>query len=354
MNIAQNIYNLRMSLGLKQSGFAKEISGLMCDKYIYDEKVISKWERGESIPRLETLIAICKEYNLSLDELLKDEIKEFVSRSSFSSSDEKILNEFLDNRFVCIKKNGKYISAFDENLYRYGQLSYLANNLVEYRSEMSRNFSFTNPTKEVQVVVGILDINDGKRELHYLGTKEDDIVSIEYIPSKYSEITIKNNNIIDHITYNEVFNNECSHIIKLGSGKTYIISGECTKYNHQDYKFTEDNTPHDLDDYGLNKKDYDWLDYAYTRRDCITDDSNIFDEFGGDIRFYKNVGIFEIIIFGKIKCTDAQLIKILTDDYKHRLIRALENLSDNSIYEKYIKESENYLKKMFNKLSNKT
>ena len=195
--IGQNLCNIRKSKGLKQYAFAEEIKDFLSKKYniktSYDEKVVSKWERGETAPKMECLIAICKEYNLSLDELLKDEIREVISKSSFSSSEETLLNDFIKNPAVCVKDKGKYISAFAPNLYKYGQLSYLADNLVEYRAEMSKNFRFTNATKEVEIIVGILDVNDGKRELHYLGAGEEDIVSIENIPVNYSKIDIKLN-----------------------------------------------------------------------------------------------------------------------------------------------------------------
>lgn len=347
--IGQNLCTIRKSKGLKQYAFAEEIKDFLYDKYNiktnYDEKVISKWERGEAIPKLETLIAICKQYNLSLDELLKDEIKEFVSKSSFSASEESLLDNFVKNPAVCINKNGRLESAFNPDLYRYGQLSYLADNLVEYRAEMSKNFRFTNPIKEVQIVVGILDVNDGKRELHYLGTGENDIVSIENVPVNYSKIDINNNNIIQSITHNDIFNENYAHIIKLGNGKTYIIDENCSMYNSEDYKFTEGNLPSDLDYYGLNKDD-DWLTYAYCKRDVAIDEENFFDCFGGGNYYYKKAGIFEIVLYGQIKCTDAQLIKVLTDDYKYRLIKELEKASDGAIFEQQIEEAKRYLEKL--------
>ena len=344
-SIGENIFKIRKSEDLKQQAFADKINKILKKYNIesdYDAKVISKWERGETAPRLDCLIALCKEYNLSLDELLKDEIKEIVSKSSFSASEENILDDLIKNPAVCINKNGRLESAFNPDLYRYGQLSYLADNLVEYRAEMSKNFRFTNPTKEVQIVVGILDVNDGKRELHYLGTGENDIVSIENIPVNYSEINIKNNNIIQSITHNDIFNDNYVHVIKLGNGKTYILDEDYSKYNCEDYKFTEDNLPSDLDYYGLNKND-DWLTYAYCKRDVAIDEENLFDCFGGGTYYYKETGIFEIVLFGQIKCTDAQLIKVLTDDYKHRLLKELEKESDGAIFEQQIEEARRYL-----------
>lgn len=347
--IGHNLYNIRKSKGLKQYAFAEEIKDFLHDKYNikikYDEKVISKWERGETAPRLDCLIAICKEYNLSLDELLKDEIKEVVSKSSFSASEENLLDNFLKNPAVCINKNGRLESAFNPNLYRYGQLSYLADNLVKYRAEMSKNFRLTSPTKEVQIVVGILDVNDGKRELHYLGTRDNDIVSVENIPVNYSKIDVKHNNVIQSITHNDIFNNNYAHVIKLGNGKTYIVDENNSKFDYEEYKFAEDNLPSDLENFELNKDD-DWIDYACLKGHYVIDNEFLFDLHGSGIYFYKNAGIFEIVLFGQVKCTDAQLIKVLTDDYKHRLIRELEKESDGAIFEQQIEESKRYLEKL--------
>lgn len=348
--IAKNLYNLRKMKGLKQEAFAIELNKMLKLEFgissNYDYKTISNWEQGKSIPKLEVLIAISKKYNLSLDELLKDEIKEIVSKSSFSTSEENILDEFLKNPAVCINRNGRLESAFNPDLYKYGQLSYLVDNLLEFRAEMSKNFRFTNATKEVQVIVGILDVNDGKRELHYLGTGENDIVSIEHIPTNYSIFNIDKNNIIQSITHNDIFNNNYAHIIKLGNGKTYIVDEDFSNYDDKGYKFTEDNLPSDLEDYGLNKDEYDWVDYAYTKRDFAMDEENLLDCSGGGVWFYKRAGIFEVVLFGQIKCTDAQLIKVLTDDYKHRLIKALEKASDDAILEQQINEVEKYLEKL--------
>lgn len=352
--IGKNISLLRKSLNLKQEAFASELNKILKRKYNinakYDCKAISKWEMGQAIPKTDVLIAICKEFNLSLDELLKDEIKEVVAKSSFSTTDKSLLNIFLKNQAVCIEQNGKYVSAYAPQLYRYGQLSYLANNLIEYRAEMSKNFRFTNATKEVQIIVGIMDVNDDKRELHYLGNGDNDIISIENIPINYSRINIKDNNVIESITYNEVLNNNCSHIIKLGNGKTFVIDENCSNYDPEEYRFKEGNIPDDLEYYGLNKDEFDWTDYAYCKRDFSIDEENLLDCSGGGVYFYKKAGIFEVVLYGTIKCTDAQLVKVLADDYKHRLLNTLEKISDRTICNQQLEEVEKYLKTLKEKV----
>lgn len=349
INIGNNIKKIRESVNLKQEAFANEINKFLKREFLietnYDYKTISNWEQGNSIPKIEVLIGIAKHYNFSLDEILTEEIKDVISKSSFSNSEETLLNDFIKNPNVCLNKNGKLVSAFNSELYKYGQLSYLADNLVDYRAELSKNFSFTNSTKEVQIIVGIMDINDGKRELHYLGSGEDDIVSIENIPTNfYTNCDVKRNNVIDSIMYNEILHQGFKHVIKLGNGKIYYIDENCSEYNHMDYKFVEGNIPSDLDFYEINKDD-DWTDYACLKGHNIIDDNELFDFEGSGIYYYKKAGIFEIVLFGKIKCTDAQLVKVLSDDYKYRLIKTLSQISDDSTCEFYKKEVNNYERK---------
>lgn len=345
--IGKNLCNLRKSKGQRQGDFAVMLNRVLKDKYLidynYDCKTISNWEQGKSMPKLDVLIAICKEYNLSLDELLKDKIDDVVSHSSFSASDEEILNNFLDNKYVCVKSNNNFVSSFNPEMYKYGQLSYLADNIVEYRSSLSKNFSFTNATKEVQIVVGILDVNEGKRELHYLGNGENDIVSVENIPSNYSIFEIENNYIINSILYSQIKNENMDKVIKLGNGKTYILSGNDISFDYdvQQFKFKKEEIPEDLEFYGLTKDD-DWTNYAILKGHYILDDVNLFDFVSSGICYHEKSKVFEVVLTGKIKVTDAQLVKILSDDYKHRLIQCLSIISDDSICGQLKNEIINY------------
>ncbi len=63
--IAKNISRLRTSRGMTQLELAEELH--------YSDKAISKWERGESIPEISTLLAIAKLFGVSIDSLVSDE-----------------------------------------------------------------------------------------------------------------------------------------------------------------------------------------------------------------------------------------------------------------------------------------
>ena len=62
--IGTNISNLRKRQGLTQAGLA--------DKLNYSDKAVSKWERGESVPDVLTLVSIAQVLGVTVDDLLTD------------------------------------------------------------------------------------------------------------------------------------------------------------------------------------------------------------------------------------------------------------------------------------------
>lgn len=65
--LAQNLVKLRKASNMTQSELAEKLS--------YSDKAVSKWERGESLPDIEILYEISKLYNVTIDELLSEEVK---------------------------------------------------------------------------------------------------------------------------------------------------------------------------------------------------------------------------------------------------------------------------------------
>lgn len=65
MSIGEKIYQLRKTANLSQEQFG-EMLGV-------SRQSVSKWESNQSQPELQTIIEISKLFNISLDELLKDE-----------------------------------------------------------------------------------------------------------------------------------------------------------------------------------------------------------------------------------------------------------------------------------------
>lgn len=75
-NIAKNIVLLRKSYNWKQSDLAERLH--------YTDKAISKWERGESTPDVESLAEIARIFNVPVDFLFEDnhDIPEFEDKNT--------------------------------------------------------------------------------------------------------------------------------------------------------------------------------------------------------------------------------------------------------------------------------
>jgi transcriptional regulator with XRE-family HTH domain len=62
--IGINISAHRKRCGLTQAGLAEKLN--------YSDKAVSKWERGESVPDVMTLVALADQFEISIDELVTD------------------------------------------------------------------------------------------------------------------------------------------------------------------------------------------------------------------------------------------------------------------------------------------
>lgn len=78
-DISERLTSLRIERGLTQAELAIEIE--------ISNKVISKWERGISVPSVEVLLRLAKYYNMSLDELVDSKFIE--KRNSIAKTDTK-------------------------------------------------------------------------------------------------------------------------------------------------------------------------------------------------------------------------------------------------------------------------
>ena len=62
--IGANIAAHRKNAGLTQAGLAEKLN--------YSDKAVSKWERGESVPDVLTLLALAEQFNITVNDLLAD------------------------------------------------------------------------------------------------------------------------------------------------------------------------------------------------------------------------------------------------------------------------------------------
>lgn len=342
--IGENLRKIRETEKFTQAQFASEVNKLLKEYGLegnYEAKSISNWEMGKSVPQINVLIAISRKYNLSLDELLKEEVKNIVEKQNLKDmANTNILDEYKKDPSVCIIKDNKMISAWNPQKYRYGKLSYVVDNLISYKGSLSKHFSLVNDKKVSYVLVGILDINDGKREPHFLGNGPDDIVDVEVVPENYSIFNTKNNSVIDTIMYNDIESRGTRRIVKLGDGRVFELKeSDETVFNDEDYLFG-DTIPEDLGkELIVDPPLTNWCDYVSIKGSF---DTSYFSNSGGFGFLYKDAGIIAFFEDGTVEINDNQLVKILTDDYNHRLIRTLSEASDEEAFLDYKKQIDDY------------
>ena len=64
LQIGSNIANYRKGAGLTQAGLAEKLN--------YSDKAVSKWERGESMPDVTTLVQLAEQFGITVNDLLVD------------------------------------------------------------------------------------------------------------------------------------------------------------------------------------------------------------------------------------------------------------------------------------------
>ena len=79
-NIGEKLYEHRKAFGLSQEELAEKVG--------VSRQAVSKWERGESSPDTENLIALAKLYNISLDELVLGETAKEKNADAPTANDE--------------------------------------------------------------------------------------------------------------------------------------------------------------------------------------------------------------------------------------------------------------------------
>ena len=66
-------FNEKLQKLRKEKGFSQEE---LADKLEVTRQSVSKWESGQTYPEMDKLLAICKIFNCTLEEITNDEIKE--------------------------------------------------------------------------------------------------------------------------------------------------------------------------------------------------------------------------------------------------------------------------------------
>lgn len=113
--VAKNLVYLRKQKKLTQGEVAERLK--------YSDKTVSKWENGEAVPDVETLLNISKLYGVSLNEIVDGPIwerKVVASKEEIKQSHNKFIISLLAISLVWILATTFYVYAnisFDLNLW---------------------------------------------------------------------------------------------------------------------------------------------------------------------------------------------------------------------------------------------
>ncbi|MDE6000699.1 MAG: helix-turn-helix domain-containing protein, partial [Clostridia bacterium] len=97
-NLAKNLTSLRKINKLTQDEIAAKV-------YV-SRQAVSKWERGESVPDIDTLAALSELYDISIDDIIKSDL------SAYNSSNTKIDKIFNKLKLLRRKQNVKLMSVW--------------------------------------------------------------------------------------------------------------------------------------------------------------------------------------------------------------------------------------------------
>lgn len=109
MDFSEKILSLRKSRGLTQEQLAEKLN--------VSRQSVSKWESGQAIPELETIVALCRVFDITTDYLLKpSEMDELSIKTEMLEKQQQqlLIREQLYKRiFTCIMYSlGIYLLFF--------------------------------------------------------------------------------------------------------------------------------------------------------------------------------------------------------------------------------------------------
>ena len=87
MNLKDNLKKIRKEYNLSQEELA--------DKLGVSRQSVSKWESGGAYPEMDKVLQICKIFNLNIDELLNQDIKEVTESKQSKNNINKYIDDFL-------------------------------------------------------------------------------------------------------------------------------------------------------------------------------------------------------------------------------------------------------------------
>lgn len=88
MNLADNLKRIRKDNNLSQEQLAEKLG--------VSRQSVSKWESNQAYPEMDKVLEICKLFNLNIDELMNQDIKEVNENKESKLNVNKIVDDFLN------------------------------------------------------------------------------------------------------------------------------------------------------------------------------------------------------------------------------------------------------------------
>ena len=86
--LSENLKRIRKDNNLSQEQLAEKLG--------VSRQSVSKWENGEAYPEMDKVLQLCKMFNLNIDELLNQDIKEVNENKQSKINVDKYVKDFLD------------------------------------------------------------------------------------------------------------------------------------------------------------------------------------------------------------------------------------------------------------------
>ena len=88
INLAENLKKIRKENNLSQEQLAEKLG--------VSRQSVSKWEAGQAYPEMDKVLQICKLFNLNMDELFNQDVKEINEVKESKANVNKYIDDFLD------------------------------------------------------------------------------------------------------------------------------------------------------------------------------------------------------------------------------------------------------------------
>ena len=109
---SENLKKIRKEHNLSQEQLADELG--------VSRQAVSKWESGAAYPEMDKIILLCKKFNLNIDDLLHNDIKEVKGEDEFKKKVNNYIDDFLKfttdtvNFFSSLNTKGKIKCIFEQ------------------------------------------------------------------------------------------------------------------------------------------------------------------------------------------------------------------------------------------------